>query len=73
MVTEVKAIVEGTVWKVLTEQGVIISQGDVVVILESMKLEIPVEAPVGGTVVELNVKEGDIITEGTIIAVIYDG
>jgi len=73
MTAEVKAIVDGNVWKVLVEEGASVSAGDVVVIMESMKLEIPVEAPAAGKIVELNVKEGDAITEGTVIAVIDEG
>jgi acetyl-CoA carboxylase biotin carboxyl carrier protein len=71
--TDVKAIVDGNVWKVLVEEGASVSAGDVIVIMESMKLEIPVEAPAAGKVIELKVKEGDAITEGTLIAVIDDG
>lgn len=73
MATDVKAIVDGNIWKVLVEKGAAVSAGDVVVIMESMKLEIPVEAPAAGEVVELKVKEGDAITEGTVIAIIDDG
>ena len=73
MATDVKAIVDGNIWKVLVEEGVAVSAGDVIVIMESMKLEIPVEAPAAGKVVELKVKEGDAITEGTVIAIIDDG
>ena len=54
MATDVKAIVDGNIWKVLVEKGAAVSTGDVVVIMESMKLEIPVEAPAAGEVVELN-------------------
>jgi len=70
MATDVKAIVDGNIWKVLVDAGASVSAGDVVVIMESMKLEIPIEAPAAGRVVKLMVNEGDAITEGTLIAVI---
>jgi biotin carboxyl carrier protein len=73
MATDVKAIVDGNVWRILVEEGIAVSAGDVVIIMESMKLEIPVEAPAAGKIVELKVKEGDAITEGTLIAVIDEG
>jgi len=47
-----------------------VSSGDTLVILESMKMEIPVEAPVDGTVSAVNVQEGGVVQEGDVIAVI---
>jgi biotin carboxyl carrier protein len=49
-----------------------VDAGDVLVILESMKMEIPVEAPVAGTVVEIRVKTEDAVVEDQVIAVIED-
>ena len=67
---EVETEVQGSVWKVQVEAGGQVAAGDVLVILESMKMEIPVEAPVSGTVVELRVAEEDQVEEDQIIAVI---
>lgn len=69
---EVETEVQGSVWKVEIEQGARVEAGDVIVILESMKMEIPVEAPVAGTLVELRVKVEDAVTEDEVIAVIDD-
>ncbi|SEH03756.1 Biotin-requiring enzyme [Nonomuraea solani] len=58
------------VWKVVVKEGETVSDGDTLVILESMKMEIPVLAEDDGTVVQLKVSEGDVIQEGDLIAVI---
>jgi biotin carboxyl carrier protein len=58
------------VWKVLVSPGDQVSEGDVLVILESMKMEIPVESPESGTVSEVKVAEGGVVQEGEVIAVI---
>jgi len=58
------------VWKVVAAAGDSVAPGDALVILESMKMEIPVEAPVSGIVVELRVEEGGVVQEGDLIAVI---
>lgn len=58
------------VWKVIVSQGEQVSEGDTLVILESMKMEIPVAAPESGTVSELRVQEGGVVQEGDVIAVI---
>lgn len=68
MANEIKAHITGTVWKIEKNPGDAVRAGDVVVILESMKMEIPVEAESAGTIAELKVKEGDPITEGAVIA-----
>lgn len=67
---EVETEVQGNVWKVESSVGDTVAEGDVLVILESMKMEIPVEAPVAGTVVEIRVKVEDAVDEDDIIAVI---
>ena len=69
-VTEVKAEITANVWQVHVEVGQSVSEGDTLAILESMKMEIPVEAPVGGTVTEVKVKPEDQVQEGDTIAVI---
>ena len=56
------------VWKVVAKPGDTVSAGDPLVILESMKMEIPVEAPEDGTVQEIAVQEGGVVQEGDLIA-----
>jgi len=67
---EVVAEMVANVWKVVVAAGDSVSEGDPLVILESMKMEIPVEAPVAGTVKELRVEEGGVVQEGDVIAVV---
>jgi len=69
-VTEVRAEMVANVWKVVAAQGDVIADGDTLVILESMKMEIPVLAEGSGTLTQLAVAEGDVIQEGDLIAVI---
>jgi biotin carboxyl carrier protein len=69
-VTNVEAEMVANVWKVLVEPGATVAEGDTLVILESMKMEIPVEAPAGGTVSTVNVQEGGVVQEGDVIATI---
>ena len=64
MATEVKAHITGTVWKIEAQPGAKVGEGDTVIILESMKMEMPVEAPCGGTVREIKIKEGEPVDEG---------
>ena len=70
MATDVKAHITGTVWKIEKKAGETVSEGDTIVILESMKMEMPVEAPCGGTVREVKIKEGEPVDEGKTLAVI---
>jgi biotin carboxyl carrier protein len=58
------------VWKVVAAQGDHVDDGDTLVILESMKMEIPVLAESSGVLVTLHVAEGDVVQEGDLIAVI---
>ena len=57
-------------WKVLLEAGAAVSEGDVILILESMKMEIPVEAPVAGTLVEICVVPEDQVAEDQVLAIV---
>jgi len=68
--TEVPSPITGSVWKVLVENGASVGEGETLVILESMKMEIRVKSPHSGRVVEIRVKEGDSILEDDIIAII---
>ena len=67
---EVTSEVTGNVWKIKAEVGDVLAEEDVIMILESMKMEIPVEAPVAGKLVELLVAEEDSVDEGQVVAVI---
>ena len=67
---EVRAEMVANVWKVVVAEGDTVSDGDTLVILESMKMEIPVLAEGDGTVTTLAVGEGDVVQEGDVIAVI---
>jgi acetyl-CoA carboxylase biotin carboxyl carrier protein len=69
-VAEVRAEMVANVWKVVASQGDSVADGDTLVILESMKMEIPVLAESAGTLTELRVEEGQVIQEGDVIAVI---
>jgi len=67
---QVLAEMVANVWKVVVSAGDAISVGDPLVILESMKMEIPVESPLTGTVKEVRVQEGGLLQEGDVIAVV---
>ena len=62
--------VAGTVWKIVAQKGTTLVSGDTILIMESMKMEIPIEAPRAGTLVELLVAEGDVLKEDDVVAVI---
>ena len=67
---EVESEVTGRIWKIITESGNEVSEGATILILESMKMEIPVESPCDGTVVEILVAEGDAVIEEQAVAII---
>jgi biotin carboxyl carrier protein len=69
-VAEVRAEMVANVWKVVVTEGDQVDDGDTLVILESMKMEIPVLAEDSGVIAQLKVVEGDVIQEGDLIAVI---
>lgn len=70
MPEEIKAHITGVVFQIPTKKGDKVGAGDPVIVLESMKMEIPVVAPVAGTVKEIRVKEQDVVKEGQVLAVI---
>ena len=70
MADEIRAEMVANVWKVVKAAGDEVTEGDTLVILESMKMEIPVLAEVAGTVTEVKVAVGDVIQAGDLIAVI---
>ena len=67
---DVEAHITGTVWKVECAVGDVIAEGDSVVILESMKMEMPVEAEDAGTVKEVLCQEGQSVSEGDPLVVL---
>jgi acetyl-CoA carboxylase biotin carboxyl carrier protein len=69
-VPEVPAHITGTVWKIEVEVGDTVQEGDTVVILESMKMEMPVEAEESGVVREIAVEEGQSVSEGETLVVL---
>ncbi|HEY8943993.1 MAG TPA: biotin/lipoyl-binding carrier protein [Polyangiaceae bacterium] len=68
MAVDVLAPIAGTVWKVPATVGDTVQEGQTVVILESMKMEMPVEAPESGKVGEILVAEGQAVEEGDVLA-----
>lgn len=67
-ILDVKAEISGNVWKIETAVGDTLQEDEAIVVLESMKMEIPVIAPEDGKVLEILVAEGDIVADGDIIA-----
>jgi acetyl-CoA carboxylase biotin carboxyl carrier protein len=67
-VAEVRAEMVANVWKVLVSEGDSVAEGDTLVILESMKMEIPILAEESGTVTKLYVGEGDVVQEDELLA-----
>jgi acetyl-CoA carboxylase biotin carboxyl carrier protein len=67
---EIEAHITGTVWKIEVSPGDNVDEGDTVVILESMKMEMPVEAEDAGTVKEVLVEEGQSVSEGDALVVL---
>jgi acetyl-CoA carboxylase biotin carboxyl carrier protein len=70
MSDEIHAEMVANVWKVVAKAGDDVEEGDTLVILESMKMEIPVIAESDGVIREISVNEGDVVQEGDLIAVI---
>jgi acetyl-CoA carboxylase biotin carboxyl carrier protein len=67
---DVEAHITGTVWKIECQVGQSVDEGDTLVILESMKMEMPVEAEDGGTVKEIRCAEGQSVSEGDTLVVL---
>ncbi|MEP3247022.1 MAG: acetyl-CoA carboxylase biotin carboxyl carrier protein subunit [Sneathiella sp.] len=65
---DVESEIAGKVWKIEAEIGQALDEDDAILILESMKMEIPVDAPEDGKLTELLVKEGEAVSEGQVIA-----
>jgi acetyl-CoA carboxylase biotin carboxyl carrier protein len=67
---DVKAELVGSVWKITSKRGDQVAEDDVLMIIESMKMEIPVTAPKAGRVKEIRVKETDVVKEGQVLVVL---
>ena len=67
-IVDVKTEITGNVWKIVARVGQKLAEDEPILILESMKMEIPVSAPEAGTVKEILVAEGDVVTEGSVVA-----
>jgi acetyl-CoA carboxylase biotin carboxyl carrier protein len=70
MSTNVNAHITGTVWKIEVKEGDSVTEGQTCVILESMKMEMPVEAPAIGKVEKINCSEGQAVNEGDVLLTI---
>ena len=70
MLEQIKAHITGVVFQIAAKAGDRVGAGDPVIVLESMKMEIPVEAPRAGVVKEINVQEGQTVQEGDTVAVL---
>ncbi len=70
MAEEIRAEMVANIWKVVVSEGDQVEDGDTIVILESMKMEIPLVAESSGRITQLKVAEGDIVQEGDLIATI---
>jgi biotin carboxyl carrier protein len=70
MAEEIKAHITGVVFQIAVKAGDRVQAGDPVIVLESMKMEIPVEAPRAGTIKEIRVQEGQTVQEGATLAVL---
>jgi acetyl-CoA carboxylase biotin carboxyl carrier protein len=70
MSTNLQAHITGTIWKIEVQVGDSVEEGQTLVIIESMKMEMPVEAPVAGTVESISVAEGQPVEEGAILLTI---
>jgi len=69
-VADVKAELVGNLWKIVVEVGQTVEEDDTLMILESMKMEIPITTPISGTVKAILVAEGEVVQEGQTVAVV---
>ena len=70
MAVEIESQITGSVWKIEKAVGDTVAEEDVILIIESMKMEIPVEAPCSGRISEIRTQEGESIEEGDILVVL---
>ena len=69
---EIRAEMVSTVYQVLSVEGDLVAAGETLIVLESMKMEIPVEAPAAGRVAKILVRPGDVVEEGAVVALLED-
>ena len=67
---EIRSAITGTLWKIVRQPGERVAEDHILMILESMKMEIPIMAEASGTLREILVKEGDPVAEGQVVAVL---
>ncbi|MDP2737980.1 MAG: acetyl-CoA carboxylase biotin carboxyl carrier protein subunit [Pseudorhodobacter sp.] len=67
-IIDIKTEITGNIWKIEAKPGQRLEEGDTIMILESMKMEIPVSATEDGVLVEILAEEGTTVTEGTVVA-----
>ena len=66
---EIHSEIAGTVWLVEVVPGTVVAEDDTIIVLESMKMEIPVDAPTGGKVTKILVAKDDVVSENQVVAV----
>jgi len=71
-VIKIRTEVTGAVWKIMAASGARLDAGATIMIVESMKMEIPVIAEDGGTLAELHVAEGEAVSEGQVVATLHE-
>ena len=69
-INRIESLVTGTVWKIERQIGDTLVEGETILIIESMKMEIPIDAPAAGTLRDLLVAEGESVNEGQVLAVV---
>ena len=67
-IIDVKTVITGNVWKILKKAGERVAEDEPIILIESMKMEIPVTAPEDGTVIEILTKEENTVAEGDVVA-----
>jgi acetyl-CoA carboxylase biotin carboxyl carrier protein len=67
---EVKAEVLGSIWRIVAEVGQRVEEDETILVLESMKMEIPVTSPIGGTVTAILASRGEVVQEGQTVAIV---
>ena len=67
---EIKAELVGNLWKIVVDVGQAVDEDDTLMILELMKMEIPITTPVSGTVMRILVAEGEVVQEGQTVAIV---
>ncbi len=70
MSIEVESQISGRIWKIETSVGAAVEEEDILLVIESMKMEIPVEAPEAGRVTEIRVQEGQPVEEGDVLVIL---